>query len=210
MRTLGTRRTFLVAGAAAVAAVALAGCSAGQVAETSLKRPSNMGVNSHNSNNTVLIRNLAVPYNGISGYAVDKPVPLQLSMFNQTADEVRVTVTSSRPADSTNNKGVTIGTSVSLTGGESASAAPSPTTSDAPPQPAVITLAPQGAATFLPGGPQSLQISGLATDLAPGSSVYVTFTFSNGADPLTLPAPVGTPTEPASRAPGIQGENSEE
>jgi hypothetical protein len=212
MRTLGTRRTFLVAGAAAVAAVALAGCSAGQVAETSLKRPSNMGVNSQNSNNTVLIRNLAVPYDGISGYPVDKPVPLQLSLFNQTTDEVRVTVTSSRPTDGTSDKGVTVGTSVTLTGSASASAsaAPTPSASEAAPQPAVITLAPMGSATFLPGGPQSLQISGLATALAPGSSVYVTFTFSNGADPLTLPAPVGTPTEPASRAPGIPGENSEE
>jgi hypothetical protein len=228
MRTLGTRRTFLVAGAAAVAAVALAGCSAGQVAETSLKRPSNMGVNSQNSNNTVLIRNLAVPYDGIAGYPVDKPVPLQLSLFNQSAEEVRVTITSSRPADGTNDKGVTVGTSVNLVGDapsasdsptptDSASPTPTPTGSASPTptasapagQSAVITLPPMGSATFLPGGPRSLQVSGLATALAPGSSVYVTFAFSNGAEPLTLPAAIGTPTEPASRAPGIDDENSE-
>ena len=49
MRSLGTRRAVLVAGAAALAAVALAGCSAGQVAETALKRPSNQGLNADNS-----------------------------------------------------------------------------------------------------------------------------------------------------------------
>ena len=48
MRSLGTRRVALFAGAVTVAAVALTGCSAGQVAETSLKRPSNQGVNTAN------------------------------------------------------------------------------------------------------------------------------------------------------------------
>jgi hypothetical protein len=213
MRTLGTRRTVLVAGAAAMAAVALAGCSAGQVAETSLKRPSNMGVNVDNANRSVLIRNLAVPYNDPAGYPVDQPAPLQLALFNQTTDEVRVTVTSSKPADGTTVAGALTGTSVSLSGpADSASPAPtdSATPSEAPAQPAVITLAPQGTASFLPGDPQSLQISGLPKELAPGGSVYVTFTFSNGTAPLTVPAPVGVPASPASRAPGIPDENVEE
>jgi hypothetical protein len=213
MRTLGTRRAVLVAGAAAVATVALAGCSAGQVAETSLKRPSNMGVNSNNVDNSVLVRNLAVVYNGTAGYPVDKPAPLQLSLINQTTDEVRVTVSTSRPTDGTNVPGVITGTSIGLVGpADSAAPTPSATPSAAAnaASPAVVTLAPMGSATFLPGGKQSLQVSGLSAQLTPGQSVYVTFTFSNGVAPLTLPAPVGIPLTAASRAPGISGENSEE
>ena len=228
MRTLGTRRTHLVAGAAALAAMALAamalaGCSAGQVAETALKRPSNMGVNSENSNSSVLVRNLAVTYDDTGGYAANQPAPLQLSLFNQSADEIRVTVTSSRPTDGTNIDSALAGTSVVLVGAspsdsaspavpaptDSASAAPSEPAEPAA-QPAVITLAPMGSATFLPGDPQSLQITGLSGKLSPGQSVYVTFSFSNGVAPLTVPAPVGVPLSPASRGPGIEGENVEE
>ena len=64
MRSLGTRRAVLVAGVATVAAAALAGCSAGQVAETALKNPSVHGVNAQNADGSVLIRGLAVAYNG--------------------------------------------------------------------------------------------------------------------------------------------------
>ena len=214
MRTLGTRRTVLVAGAAAMAAVALAGCSAGQVAETSLKRPSNMGVNASNVGGSVLIRNLVIPYNDPAGYPVDKPVPVQVALFNQTTDEVRVTVTAVRPTgDDKTAAGAT--TSVSLSGpAPSGSASPaatdSATPSEAPAQPAVITLPPLGSATFLPGGPQSLQISGLKRQLLPGDSVYLIFSFSNGAEPLTVPAPFGVPGTPVPRASGVPGENSEE
>jgi hypothetical protein len=88
----------------------------------------------------------------------------------------------------------------------------------------VITLAPYGTASFLPGDQQSLQISGLTapapapsatpapptTALLPGQSVYVTFSFSNGTAPLTVPAPVGVPASPASRASGVPDENVEE
>jgi len=225
MRTLGTRRALLVAGAAAAAAVALAGCSAGQVAETSLKRPSNQGVNSPNANNSVLIRNLFVPYTGTAGYAKDQPAPLELTLVNQTTDEVRVTVSSSTPTDGTVVPTILTGKTVSLGGSGLAdtpspspspsdtqtpgTATPSPSASEGPTgQPAVITLPPLGVASFLPGD-QSLQISGLSAALTPGNSVYVTFTFSNGVTPLTLAAPLGVPASPASRAPGIPDENSE-
>jgi len=219
MRTLGTRRTVLVAGAAAMAAVALAGCSAGQVAETSLKRPSNMGVNTSNTGNSVLIRNLVIPYNDPAGYPVDKPVPVQVALFNQTTDDVRVTVTSSPPAKGSEVAGAVLATTVSLSGTAPSgsatptptdSAAPAPTGSAAPAQPAVITLPPSGSATFLPGDPQSLQISGLAEPLLPGDSVYLTFSFSNGAAPLTVAAPLAVPGTPVPRASGVPGENSEE
>jgi hypothetical protein len=227
MRSLVTRRATLVAGAAAVAVVALAGCSAGQVAETSLKRPSNMGVNENNSNDTVVVRNLAVTYNGPAGYASGDDAPLEVGLYNQTTQPVTVTVSSQRPA--AGDDGVVNARSAGLVGpaptdsatpADSASDSPSPSdsasasnsASPAKPaaQPASITIAPLGAATFRPGDQESLRLIGLSGKLVPGRSAYVTFTFDNGAAPLTLPAPVGIPLSPAPRGSGIENENSEE
>jgi hypothetical protein len=207
MRSLGTRRAVLVGGAAAMTAVALAGCSAGQVAETSLERPSTMGINTSNADHTVLVRNLAVSFHGPAGYPSGAAAPIEGSLFNQSADAVTVTVSSSRPAQG-NDPTVVTGTSVVLAG-------PAPSDSAVPPpggaagQPATITIAPMGAATFLPGNAQSLQLIGLTGALVPGRSAYLTFTFSNGAAPLTLPAPMAVPLTPGSRGPGIPDENSE-
>jgi len=219
MRSLGTRRAVRVAGAAALAAVALAGCSAGQVAETSLKRPSNMGVNQNNSDNSVAIRNLAVFYPGPAGYPAGASAALQVSLFNQTKQPVTVLISSQRP-DPSPAAGVVYGTSVVLVGGPAASATAAPQPSASPSsaepstpaagQPARITIAPQGYATFLPGDPETLRVQELSAKLVPGQSVSLTFEFSNGADPLRLPAPVATPMSPASRAPGIPNEDVEE
>ncbi len=246
MRTLGTRRAVLAAGAAAVAAAVLAGCSAGQVAETSLKRPSNQGVNQDNSDASVAVRNLSVVYNGTVGYAAGDDAPLAVGLYNQTTQPITVTVSSSRPTDGTAIADNGTATSVVLvdsnaSGQPSAGAAtpeaptpigsaggpvpepsssvlpgtaPSPSAPATPAapvgQPAKITLAPMGASTFLPGDTQILQLMGLAKALKPGQAVYVTFTFDNGAQPLTLAAPVGTPSTPASRAPGNADENKEQ
>jgi hypothetical protein len=209
MRSLVTRRAALFAGASAMAAVALAGCSAGQVAETALKRPSNQGLNVDNSNQTVLIRNLAVVYNGTVGYPAGASAPIEVSLFNQTDHEVQVTVTSTKPDSGT---GV-YGSSVGVVGPASAPA-PDPSASSEPasnpePQPARITIAPMSAASFMASDEKSLQVIGLSGKLTPGNGVNLTFSFSNGADPLTVVAPMGIPLTPASRAPGIEGENSE-
>jgi hypothetical protein len=230
----------------------LAGCSAGQVAETSLKRPSNQGVNQDNSDGSVAIRNLAVVYNGTAGYAAGDNAPLQVGLYNQTTQPITVTVSSSRPTDGTDvadngtaSSVVLIGANASgsssapsvpamgasptpqvspVIGASSAEApqpsqsvlpgtAPSPSAAATPAapqgQPAKISLAPMGASTFLPGDAQILQLMGLAKALKPGQAVYVTFTFSNGAQPLTLAAPVNIPESPASRAPGNPDENKE-
>ena len=65
MRSLGTRRAALAAGVAALAAVALAGCSAGQVAETALKKPSVHGRERRElRRQRSSIRNLMVAYAG--------------------------------------------------------------------------------------------------------------------------------------------------
>jgi hypothetical protein len=77
-------------------------------------------------------------------------------------------------------------------------------------QPARITLGPLGSATFQPGEAQALQVQGLTGNLRPGASVNLVFEFSNDPTPLIVPAPVGIPLSPASRAPGIENENTGE
>jgi hypothetical protein len=132
MRLLGTRRAALLAGAAAVAAVALTGCSAGQVAETAIKKPSNSGVNADTNDRSVAIRNLAVAYNGPEGYPAGGSAPLEVALANQTTSPITVNV-SSRPATGgAPEQGVVSGTMVGLTGGASASA---PATPSAAPEP---------------------------------------------------------------------------
>ena len=117
MRTLGTRRAVLAAGVATVAAAALAGCSAGQVAETALKRPSNMGVNAESSDKAVAIRNAAVVYNGTEGYPAGGSAPLELGLYNNTTSEITVRI-SSRPLEgAVANQGVVSARMVGLVGG---------------------------------------------------------------------------------------------
>jgi len=236
MRSLGFRRAALATGVAAVAAVALAGCSAGQVAETALKRPSNMGVNADNSNGSVLIRNLAVQYPGTAGYKAGENAPLELGLFNQTRQAITVLV-SSQPASAGGE--VVSASSVGLTGGAAASANPAPSApepsasssagegepnpsaepsaSAAPApagpvfRPARIEIPAMGSVAFLPGDIVQLQAIDLTAKLAPGQSLNLVFEFSNGADRLVVQAPVGIPLTPASRGPGgVTHEDTEE
>src|SRR4051794_18198658 len=117
MRSLGTRRAALVAGVATVAAVTLAGCSAGQVAETALKRPSNMGVNAENSNQSVAIRDLAVVYNGTEGYPAGGAAPLQVGLYNNTPSEITVRGSTRPLTGVTGAPGVVSARMVGLVGG---------------------------------------------------------------------------------------------
>jgi hypothetical protein len=173
-----------------------------------------MGVNKNNSNNSVVVRNLTVHYNGTAGYPAGADAPLQLGLYNQTTQEVQVLVSSTAPAGGSTDKTVVSGSAVVLSGPAAAvppsvdpSASPAPSGGAQPLQPAQITLAPLGSATFLPGDQQSLVVKGLSAKLIPGGAVYLTFAFSNGAEPLTVPAPVAIPLSPASRAPGVENEN---
>jgi hypothetical protein len=228
MRSLGNRRAVLVAGVATVAAVALAGCSAGQVAETAIKRPSNQGVNQNNSNNTVGIRNFQVAYNGIDGYPAGGNAPLEGGLYNLTTQAVIVLISSRDPAAELAGAEVVSAKQVGLVGGAapadsaspagsaapSGAAAPSDSASPAGPaqpavQPARIVLPPSGHASFAADDPQSLQVVGLNKALAPGQSVNLVFEFSNGAAPLTLRVPVATPLTPAPRGSAVPGENVE-
>jgi hypothetical protein len=168
MRFTGRRTTALVAGGATVAALALTGCSAGQVAETAMKKPSNSGVNASNSNNSVVVRNLQAGYNGVEGWAPGTPVPLEVALFNQTTDQVVVTITSRPLSGAAPAQGVVAAGQIGLTGGPgaaSASAAPEPAGSRPPATPDTDTPdnvpsgdTPSGSATGAPAVPASPQL----------------------------------------------------
>ena len=231
MRTLGTRRVALLASAAAVA-VALAGCSAGQVAETSLKRPSNQGVNTQNNTGSVVIRNLAVSYNGPAGYQPGTDAPLELGLYNQTRGEITVRVSSAAPQQAgAPTEGVVVASAVSLVGGTASSSAEPSASADpsssadpsASPEPsasaddkpaagaaAEIKLAPMGSVTFLPGDSETLEAIGLNGKLVPGNQISLVFSFSDGSADVPVLASVATPLTPAPRGSGLPDENSEE
>jgi hypothetical protein len=208
MRSLGTRRAALVAGAATVTALALGGCSAGQVAETAILDTPIAGVNAEGGKEgKVSVRNLQVEYNGVEGYEAKESAPLELGLFNDSDEAVTVTI-SSRPAErpqvvSASQVGF-VSTATVTTPGEVPSAAPSASASAAAGaatsvRPAQIKLDPQGAALFGPDDIAPLQVIGLSEELKPGMSVNLVFEFSNDSTPLVVQAPVASPLDPAPR-----------
>ncbi|GIF40531.1 hypothetical protein [Actinoplanes xinjiangensis] len=214
MRSLGTRRAALVAGAATVAALALGGCSAGQVAETAILDTPIAGVNaaSESEAGKVLVRNLQVEYNGIEGYEANENAPLEVSLFNETNEAVTVTISSqpaaNRPDVLTAKQVGFVSTATVTTPGEVASASAEPGASASPSasaepassvRPAQIKIGPQGSAVFRPTDAAQLQVVGLSGELKPGMTVNLVFEFSNNATPLVLQAPVASPLTPAPR-----------
>jgi hypothetical protein len=258
MRSLGTRRVAQAAGAATVAVLALAGCSAGQVAETALLKAPVSGLSTQSPDGMLLIRNLQVVYNSPTGYPANGAAPIELTLFNQSEQPMTVTITS-KPAQAgaagvvtaqqivgPPNPGGTASTGAPSTDPSAPAADPSASTSDpsapssdpsapaadpsaaVPPpadagQPFRFTIQPLSSESFLPHGrgmvtspddvastSTGLLAVGLSDKLAPGSSLSLVIQ----ADTLTLPievqAPFGVPLAPVSRAPGVEGENSEE
>jgi hypothetical protein len=228
MRSLGIHRLVLATGVAAAVAIALSGCSAGQVAETAVKKPSNPGVNADNSNRTVAVRNLSVVYPGEEGYDAGENAPLELGLFNQSTAPVTVTISSKPPAQqgeeavTATQIGVAGGASPSASASASASAStPSgenePSTPASPPspsasasasgpaepkqsfQPARIEIPAMSQVTFLPGDAGAPTAVDLSGKLTQGTAISLVFEFSNGAEPLEVLAPISTPLSPAPR-----------
>ncbi|MCU7727261.1 hypothetical protein ODJ79_26325 [Actinoplanes sp. KI2] len=207
MRSLGTRRVALAAGAAMAAVIALSGCSAGQVAETAILESPISGLNTQSPGGALLIRNLQVPYNNPTGYPANGTAPLQVSLFNQTEQPLTVTITSKPQTnvvpEVVSAMQVGVGAPPSSSG---ASAAPSTPAL----QPAKFTIPALGSQVFNPeGGPTTLLAQGLSNALKPGYSLALTFQVENGPA-FEAMAPFAIPTSPASRAPGIEGENTEQ
>jgi hypothetical protein len=183
MRSMGTRRVALFAGVATVAAAALAGCSAGQVAETSNKNPSIYGVNVENSDSSVALRGLAVTYNTTKGYPSGGTAPLELSLFNRTTKPVTVRIGSQPVAGADKSEGVQSARSVTLVGG-----APSAVPSGIPGgvEPSGSRAAARPTPTDKPTGSAAPSVTGAAS--ATGSAPV---------EPSTSPTPPTSAGQPA-------------
>jgi hypothetical protein len=104
------------------------------------------------------------------------------------------------PQPAVSNEGGQPTTSASVPAEPTVSVPPQPSAgAPAAGQPAKITMAALGSATFRADDAQSLQLVGLSGPLLPGTSANLVFTFSNGAAPLTVQAPVAMPLSPAPR-----------
>ncbi|BBH65084.1 hypothetical protein ACTI_17690 [Actinoplanes sp. OR16] len=217
MRPLGTRRAVRAAGAATVAVLALAGCSAGQVAETAMLDTPIGGVDTQTVSGSVYIRNLQVEYPGVEGYAAGSNAPLELSLYNQTDNEITVSI-STKPTEqaevvSASQVGVVSAASPSPVASSSAAAPSSEASAEVEPSapvaepsgpavdvaPAQFKIGAQGSALFRPTDAAQLQVIGLSEKLPPGTSVNLVFEFSDGSPTMEVQAPVATPLSPGPR-----------
>ncbi|MEU4691709.1 hypothetical protein [Actinoplanes sp. NPDC023714] len=192
MRPLGTRRAVRAAGAATVAVLALAGCSAGQVAETAILDTPIGGVDTETVSGSVYIRNLQVEYPGVEGYAAGSNAPLELSLYNQTDNPITVTI-SAKP---TEEPQVVSASRVGIVTGVAGSSAPAP--SGAPAE----TPSAHGSASA-PGEPDEAAPSGAVSPVAPSGSGKPSAPVAS--DGPTAPAVPDAEVAPAEVKLGAQG-----
>jgi hypothetical protein len=146
MRSLGTRRVAMAAGVATVAVIGLAGCSAGQVAETAVLQPATSGLNTTSPDGSLLVRNLQVVYNNPTGYGVGGTAPLEVSLFNQTQTPMTVLISSTPQPGSAET--VVTAQQIGVSGGAAASASAAPSAAASEPSPsASASAAPSAAAS---------------------------------------------------------------
>lgn len=216
MRSQGTRRVAQAAGAAMIAVIALAGCSAGQVAETALLKSPVSGLNTQSPDGKLLIRNLQVSYNSPQGYPANGTAPIEGSFFNQGTDPITVTITSRPQTDVVSGvvSAQQVGLGPAPAGG---SATPAPDASASAPaapaasalQPAKFTIAPLGSETFLSTTSPTLQAAGLSNELRPGYSLSLTVQVE-GAQAFDVIAPFAVPNSPAPRGSAVVDDEDKE
>lgn len=131
-RSMMRGAAVFAASATMVAGLVLSGCGAGQVTQTENQNPPISGVDVSSEDGTVQLRNVALQYSGPEGYETGQAVPLQVRIFNQNRDVIRlVGVTSDAGAVVLAGRGVTAPapsappTSASPSASGSASGAPS-------------------------------------------------------------------------------------
>lgn len=163
------------------AALAIAGCGAGQITQTANQEPAVNGA--HAQVQTMSIRDASVvfPDNPQRAYAEGATAPLKLSIINQgNRDDELVSVTSAAASN------------VGAQGSNRVVAG------------RTLVVGPAGTAG--PGGPgekakgrtgrASITLNGLTRDIRPGQVINVTFTFRD-AGAVTVEMPIGAPPEPA-------------
>ncbi|HZN74536.1 MAG TPA: hypothetical protein VFC00_22945 [Micromonosporaceae bacterium] len=212
-------RTGLVASVVtAVATVAfVAGCSAGQVTQTDAQVPPVPGANAEapmgDPPERIAVRNVHLVYSGPAGYAEGGSAPVEARIFNDTAKQVVVRISSPDAS------GVVLGSSApspsaaappTPTASPSAGASPSARASASPsPKPAAspsasasveITIPVGGVAVLAPGAARGLTLVGLKKAVKPGDTLTVVFAVTDGPT-LTVKAPITPPLTPLPRTP---------
>ncbi len=218
-RTSRVVTSALVAGACA--ALALAGCSAGQLTQTSSQVAAVPGVNVNAG--AIALRNLVIPYNDPGGYPAGSDAPLDVRIFNDGVTTIRLVGASADKAAAVSLVGppepVVTPAPASPLPATSASPSPSAAPTGSPPASPPASVSPSPAASpsaepsapapassaisieipaqsfvaLVPGEGAYLELTGLKEAVLPGSWVTVTFTFDNG---VSVPAQIPLAPQP--------------
>lgn len=189
--TRDSRRSALLLAGMAASGLLLSACSAGQVAETAETEPSIQGVNVAAESGEYGLRGLLVAYPGVDGYQAGDDANLNVTLYNDSRDTIRVTVTTEDALD-------VVITEPTAPMGEGPSATPTGTESPAPDaagQPAQVEVPPLSYVQLNSAGSTVLRLIGLNESLRSGQNAYVTFDFDGTA--IRAAAPVSVPLTPA-------------
>jgi hypothetical protein len=187
-----------LAGAFLGAALLLAGCSAGQIAETANKEASVQGVDAEAEvgDGSVAVRNAMVAYPGPEGYESGEDAPLDVWIFNDTRSEVTVTV---RPgAVGEDADALVRAASVELVDGDTAAGGNESPAAGGQPA-ARVQISAGGYSALTEDNGTYLRLVDLAGALPAGKAVPLVFEFSNGAT-IQVEAPVAAPLTAEPRA----------
>lgn len=187
------RRAAQVGALAAVSAVALSACGAGQIAETANKEPSVYGVNTQSPDGSVLIRGLAVAFKGGPGYAEGGSAPLEMALYNETAAPVTIRMASAPPTGEAPT--VLSGRGVILSGSADPSASATGVPADAEP-----SGSPEAAGPATPGA------AGQPSPGAEGGPTPQATAQGSGASPTAAPTATASGAAAAPANPGRPAE----
>jgi copper(I)-binding protein len=198
---------------AVIGVVALTGCGAGQITQTSDQVAAVAGANA--TVGTIAIRNAQIEFDtaahGAAIYPAGASAPLQAVIVNTGAEPDRLVAASSPVASAVEISGETEvpgGQALVVDGvpaQQTVTQTPAPTSTDtaavptpAAPTPAAPTpAAPTPSATATPGEPRSARIvlTGLREDIEAGPNYPVVLTFERAGD-VRVDVPVGNPDTP--------------
>jgi copper(I)-binding protein len=189
------------------AALAIAGCGAGQITQTDTQQPAVNGA--YAQAGRVLIRDAALqfPQSGQQAYAAGSNAPLSLVIVNQEPTDDELVSVSSPLASGAQIEGskVIVAGSYLVVGGQEGGAGAE--TSAAQPSSATAAAAASGGVkTPEKMGHATVVLQGLRTNVWAGMTVPVTFTFRN-AGQVTVELPIAAPAYP--RTPAPQAEHAE-
>jgi hypothetical protein len=138
----------------------LAGCGAGQIAETaqivSAVPGGSVSVDvptEDNPNGALLITNVTIDYNNINGYAAGTTAPLSMWIINQSTEPLVVTAGGAQLVDPTKSTTLTSVGTMSLSGGRPDIQAVPAVAGNASTAPPVPTEAPSSPASVAPSSP---------------------------------------------------------